>query len=373
MAKPLPKQRRLATELLDPRVLHGVRADFLTEWRDGREGTDPLRLHLEKASEFRFTDTLLQQLQRQLLIEGLNDEIAEELLAGTLAMPSVAFFARDGDEVHVRHAVVFSRTADGGLPFEALVTIDARIRSAHHPGGKGSRTPAAVTCSRASITLLDLEDDADIGDVLLTLAEWHREFPLPNGDRELSRSVIFLGDPMGLGAKDTPREWRRDIEALARVLGFRPIIESGVAFTGKVPEDLDSVFRFDPYHGKAPDLEKHRGVPSVELDARARGFHDIYREIAICLRERAFPDDDVLPRSRALQPGERVYHRKVGSSQRYDHFGEPCKPCNHGSFRRFHGPKALKGFARIYSNFKDEWMHHCDRYPTCGVYAVFAD
>jgi len=78
---------------------------------------------------------------------------------------------------------------------------------------------------------------------------------------------------------------------------------------------------------------------------------------------------------RDLEPGEKVFHRKVGNNRKFDNFdaGSP-KPCSHGvdSFERFHGDKSLKGMARRYGNFQKEWLRHCGKYPDCNVYAVFS-
>jgi hypothetical protein len=82
--------------------------------------------------------------------------------------------------------------------------------------------------------------------------------------------------------------------------------------------------------------------------------------------------------ARALEPGEAVYHRKVGDSGgNYDRFheGSPT-PCSHGaaSYRRFAGAdKAVKGMQRRYTNFSASMLYHCSKYPNCGVYCARRD
>lgn len=76
---------------------------------------------------------------------------------------------------------------------------------------------------------------------------------------------------------------------------------------------------------------------------------------------------------RVLEPGQTVYHRKVGDSRGpYDSFDEGSdKPCVHDDWKSFkHADKATKGMARVYANFEPSWMQHCARFPNCGVYVV---
>jgi len=76
-----------------------------------------------------------------------------------------------------------------------------------------------------------------------------------------------------------------------------------------------------------------------------------------------------------LKPGQVVYHRKIATSPKYDHFDAgSSQPCMHGAsgFKPFtSAPKAVKGMERRYANFESSMLMHCGKYPNCGMYAVW--
>ncbi|BCW47981.1 hypothetical protein [Arthrobacter sp. StoSoilB13] len=261
------------------------------------------------------------------------------------------------------------------MPFEIFAVLDLTV-SPKVQSEAGGMLPPRVTHVSLELTLEDLEEGSQWFELLLTLAEWSAEFPAPASPaRSRTHQIVFLGDLRNLGVVDAEVKWREKLASLAASFGFNAhVVGSGDAFSGAVSEKTAFVFQFDPYGGRRADPPSSLRREPIELHIRGAKFDDVLRSITLTLIE-DFDNQNVDEAPcRDLVPGDRIFHRKIGNSRAFDRFDEgSTKPCKHGadSFTRFNGPKSLKGFRRRYGNFEDEWMHHCGKYPNCGMYAVF--
>lgn len=366
---------RDAPTFLTTRDISDIDPEFVESWQGERTSRALLHAALQRHSDFTFVASLTVQLADALDAEGVNQALAARLVADVLAAPSFSVKKSDGELEHVRQAVIFGRDDSNELPLEMLVTLDSWILPRHTP--EGERVPVAASVQRSSIevTILDMEGDAQLGDVMRTYLGWLQEFPLPTRTaRDLEFSVVFLGAPAGLGALDVPDQWRQQLTNLASAFGVDAAFHHGPSFTGAVGDKVRQVIRFDPWKGEAPVTSEGVKLDATTIDVRHLPFDDVYQLVAVALASHVVEEEASAFERRDLNVGEELFHRKVGSNRRYDNFDVGATtPCKHGraSFVRWSGPKATKGMEHRYSNFVPEWLHHCKKYPNCGVYAVF--
>lgn len=373
MGRAGPQPLRGALSLLDLRDLSEAAEDFQAAWAAEKRATTLLRDALDQRSDFGFLGPVTEDLVAQLGELGLDTALAQAVLGEVLAVPAFAVAKPDGGLTRIRHAVLFSRSEK--MPFEVLVAVDAWVRRRHIAEGTKVSVPGAVERTEVSVALLDLEDDAELGDLMRTLLSWLAEFPGPApSPRELAGDVAFLGSPQALGAVDAPDHWRQDLTALTQTFGLSASFHLGPDFTGTVAERTRHVIRFEPYRGKDPVTESGKELSHTAVTARDMPYAELFRQVASALTGLVDDGERSAYAVRELTAGERVYHRKQGNSRKFDSFDQgSTKPCSHGhsSFKRWGGDKCRKGMARRYSNFQDAWLHHCSKYPNCNVYAVF--
>lgn len=366
--------QRTAASYLGTRDVSESQIDTADEFRQGGKIRTPIRCSLETSSDFSFVAALELSLAEQLVVLGLPGGLASAAIWEVLAEPSVAMVRADHGIHRFRQAVVIARDGSAS-PLEIRVIVDAVISPrAQRPGEQ--RTPPAVESAAASIELFDLDDNQEAARLLRELMDWYFEFPAPLAEkRTRPDQLVFVGDPRRIGVAEVPDSWRQCLSALAAMFSLTAEVKDGPSFDGTLSSTATLVAKLDPYAGKS--LAIPSGTETLLVDARGRTFLSIVDEISLRLveTEAASVDAATAAVARDLRPGERVYHRKIGSSQNFDRFnaGSP-KPCAHGEsgFIPWHGPKATKGLERRYTNFKPSMHKHCNKYPTCGMYAVFA-
>ncbi|WP_250286368.1 hypothetical protein [Frankia sp. CiP1_Cm_nod2] len=191
------------------------------------------------------------------------------------------------------------------------------------------------------------------------------------------QEVLLLGTPTS-GYRAVPADWEPRIRVTAAVVGLRLLVAAtpgevrsqslvnradlGVVVTGRA--DWPPIVQ--QMQDAGCPVERF-GVPGEKFDS----FHDaVRRHLVTVMWDAASATLKELPR---IEAGHTVYHRKVASTRKFDHFDEGSpSPCKHGAtmFVPWSGDKALKGMQRRYANFQPAMLLHCKHYPNCGVYAV---
>ncbi|MEW1832913.1 hypothetical protein [Streptomyces sp. NPDC088196] len=354
----LTKQEGLIEELTgEPAVL--VLGD--------KNGNSLLRLHLERRSDPRFLDELSGHLRD----EGISAGAALSCLCGVVNAPGVALTRKcDGNGREFLQAVLMRDKAA-----EDSYLVSLRVVTS---AGK----PPEVVDAKAELLPVDIPQDLTV--VAEYLEDWWREFSVRDITLpELSKpkNFVWLGDPQTSGYSDVPADWQARLKTAAAVLGMRSQIVTSPnqvqARRSQLFDTADVIVRLRGW-GPGRDAVKADAGEYVELVVGAVGsrFSDLLSEVRQELVQIALrPDRQAMYEKRELEPGEIVYHRKIGESKKFDHFDEgsskPCG-CNKGFANWNNAPKASQGMARRYSNFyeKDVQLKHCPRYPNCNVYAV---
>jgi len=376
MARPTAQPIRDALGFLEPRDVAAAPADFDAVWADDKPSSSLLRGALDRVSDYSFVTTIRDAIADQLVAEDLPATLAAAVIPELLRRPAFAVDKRDGELLHVRHAVIIGRDETLELPFEIVVRVDAWVKRRHVPQGERVAVPGSVVRVEVDLRMVDMEGDAQLGDVMAQYLGWLAEFPAPvTTARDLPNTVVFLGSPTALGCEGAPEEWRQGLIRLAQAFNCAAVFHHGPDFTGSVGANVRQVFRFEPYRGEKPVGPEGEELTAVDIDVRAEPYEAVFQRVAVALANHAEADAPARFALRALEPGERVYHRKVGNNRRYDNFDEGSPtPCAHGeeSFQRFGRDKARKGMAHRYSNFEVSWLRHCSKFPNCNLYAVFA-
>lgn len=373
MARPEARPIRGALSFLDLRGVPDAAEDFVDAWAADRRPADLIRSHLEVKSEFGFVDDIRTALEMALTGAGPAKELADVLLPQLLTAPGFSSAKAEGEHTLVRQAVLFERPTEND--FEILVTVDVQITAWQRIPNSRDRVPAAATFVAVTCDLFDMADDTDLGRVMTEHARMLRDFPeTRQNPRSAAAAVTLLGDLTTIGTEGAPDTWRNDIELLAEAFDIKPSFRREPTFTGTVSDSTAHVIRFEPYEGIAPLTHDGDEIPSTEIQARTLTYDQIFHDVAVAFAdlEEAAVADPYAPR--ALKPGEKVFHRKVGKSRKFDQFDKGSdSPCKHNSFVVWNkSPKAAKGFHRRYTNFQDGWLRHCARGMNCGMYAAFA-
>jgi hypothetical protein len=365
---------RGARSFLDLRELRAAPQDFPAEWAAEKQPRGLLRQALEIRSDYKFVARLGANLRGWLAAEGIDCTLSAAVLPEVLRDPGFSASRNDDGLTHIRHAVVVLRNDAAGLPVEILVRADVWVKARHVPTGESQTIPAAVVREELSCTIVDMEDHAQLGDLMCAYLEMAGEMGPPTSVRTLTRSIVFLGDPRALGSLNAPESWRNELTELCRAFDADVQFHRGPKFTGTVSDKVTHVFRFEPYSGEEPRTSRGEEIQHTKIDARITTYSAIFHQIALQLANIEDETESSAFEPRALEPGEQVFHRKLGGSSKFDRFDEGAgTACSHGAaFVRFHhSDKAIKGFRRRYTNFEDSWMRHCSKYPDCGMYAVF--
>ena len=373
MARPEARPLRGALSFLDLCSVPDTTEDFVDAWAANKKPVDLVRSHLEVRSTFGFVDDIRAALEDALTAAGPEKELADALLPQLLTAPGFSSVKADGDDKLIRQAALFERPSEDD--FEILVTVDIRITPWQRIPDSRERVPAAATCVAVTCDLFDMADDTDLGRVMTEHMRMLREFPeTRQNPRSATAAVTMLGDLTAIGTEGAPETWRNDIELLAEAFHIDPSFRREPTFTGTVSDSTAHVIRFEPYEGIAPLTHDGEEIPFTEVQARTLTYGEIFHAVAVAFAdlEEATETDPYAPR--ALTAGQKVFHRKIGNSRKYDRFDKGSdSPCKHNSFVVWNkSPKAAKGFHRRYTNFQDGWLRHCARGMNCGMYAAFA-
>ncbi|MDP9983609.1 hypothetical protein J2W14_003030 [Pseudarthrobacter oxydans] len=365
---------RGARSFLDLRELRAVPQDFGAEWAAEKRPRGLLKPALDIRSNYEFVARLEANMAAWLTGEGIDGALSAAVLPEVLRDPGFSASRNDDGLTHIRHAVVMHRNDGAGPPFEILVRADVWVKARHVPAGANQVIPAEVVREELLCTIVDMEDDAEIGDLMRAYLDMVAEFGPLKSARTLTRLIVFLGDPRALGSQNAPENWRNELKELCRAFDADVQFHRGPKFTDTASDKVTHVVRFEPYSGEEPRTTRGGEIEHTKIDARSIDYSDIFDQIALALVNIEDEAESSAFEPRALEPGEQVFHRKRGRSGKFDLFDEGADTaCSHRvGFVRFHNSdKAIKGFRRRYTNFEDSWMRHCSKYPDCGMYAVF--
>lgn len=374
MARHNAQPTRGARSFLDLRELREAREDFLVDWAAEKRPRGLLKPALEIKSDYEFVARLDASMAGWFAAEGIEGALSSRVLPEVLADPGFSGSRNDGGLTRVCHAVIVQRNEEAGLPFELLVRVDVWVKARHASAGTKQLVPAEVEREELHCTIFDMEDDAQIGDVMRTYIDMVAEFGPLTSVRTLTRLIVFLGDPLALGSLNAPKKWREELKELCRAFDADVGFHRGPKFADTVSDKVTHVVRFEPYSGEEPRTSHGEEIEQIKIDARSTTYADMFHQIALALANIEDEAEASAFEPRALEPGEQVFHRKRGRSGKFDLFDKGSDTaCSHrGDFVRFYNSdKAVKGFRRRYTNFEDSWMHHCPKYPGCGMYAVF--
>lgn len=369
-AQPLLGARRFLT----PHGLPASPQEVLGAWVNERRPSIALRVELHAKSDFSFIEEIVTELSIVMKDLGLPSAVARSAVAEVVSNPSLAVSAAQSGVTRIAQSVIIQRDDSVGLPYELLVILRVEVQQRHVPVAGTATVPPSVVRRDVTCELIDLEDDAQPGEVLRRYVGILQSISPQRPRRTYPHTVLVLGDLADLGTKALPAGWREEIEYLADAFEAKVIFEKGPNIPSGVPNRLMGLFVLDPYAGKLPLAEDGKELPQVTVDGRNNSFVEVFQKFAVHLSsfKPDAPDTPFAPRS--LKPGEQVFHRKVGDSGGgYDNFNEgSATPCSHGkSFKRYQkAVQASKGMLRRYPNFQPSWLYHCEE-GGCGMYAVF--
>ena len=330
----------------------------------------PILNALSSTSEFTFVD----QIVAELLQLGLDQDVAVVAAVTVLTAPTLSLrHARNANSL--LQAVTLHRDEQridelrtNDLNVIVRATVQGQVERPGMP-----RQPPSVVSFTVDADFVDLENDDDLGTLGYQLLQHIREYPvLPRRRRHRDPSVTIVGSPNLPGNIDVPESWRKDLQVIAAA--FATDLHLDTRGTNDIVDSRETTV-----HGFVLDPSAKQRLPvataSTVLDSRihhwATLMGTLIATLATALDEEAAPS-----RNRPLEPGEHVFHRKVRNSRKFDVFDDGADtPCSHGAAGFVpwtNSPKAAKGMARRYDNFDVSMLRHCNKYPNCGVYGVFA-
>lgn len=376
MAKPQVRPASDVSSFLQTHGLRELSCAIQEEWSTRRTDTSLLQSVLNRDSDLGFLDDAEEAARQCLADEDLPRRFAESIVDEVLAAPSFTVTKQEDTLKIIRQAVLIERDEERSLPFEVRVWVDLWIRVRHVPRG-GNRTVASrVERLEVNLDLCELTDDSDLVRLVREYLEWLDEFPTPaRPTHSRTESVLFLGDARCLGDPETPADWRDVLKRLARAFNVTAEFQQDPKFNGSVGGNVRQMVRFEPYRGAPPESVSGPVPQCTDISVQEFSFSQIIDQVIITLMNWEEEVEVTTSGPRKLEPGEKVFHRKIGNNRHYDNFDAGmAEPCKHGvtSFIPFDGPKSRKGMARRYFNFEPAWLYHCKKYPNCNVYAVFA-
>lgn len=366
MARTKRRLARDALEYIEPQWARFRNLDVKQTFRDDHDSSSPIRLAAQAATSL----DPLADLERQLVDVGFGIEVATTTILELLLRPTVALAKSVVGGEELLQAVVISR--DPQMTGSYLEDSDLRLWLRVRVVGK---RPPEFEIIEFAYELFDAQEERGGSELVAQLSDWIAEFPaaLPAG-KPIGGQLVLLGNPTKANLSGTPSDWSAKLIRLASSFGmsFRGVISHGDASSFASDTLIASV---DPAVERAAIRNGISDESVTRLTCMGKSFEDLLTEIAnLLLTHRAEPDDEGTQTSRALAAGERVFHRKIGNSRKFDRFDEGSpKPCQHpvNQYFRVNGPKSTKGMARRYTNFEASMLFHCGKYPNCGVYAVF--
>lgn len=188
------------------------------------------------------------------------------------------------------------------------------------------------------------------------------------------REVLLLGTPMP-GYLETPPDWEARLRATAAVVGLRlsAVATARELNSQALTDRADLVVVITGRSNWRPSIERLEAAerPVEPIGSPGETFevlHTEFRRHLVAVMWAAASAGTTGPVE--LQPGQRVYHRKISSGGGFDHFDAGSdSPCVHGkdNFAIWGGDHAPKGMARRYLNFR---LLHCKKFPNCSMYAA---
>lgn len=326
----------------------------------------PARAAVEARSDLSFTQHIATAVAAE-----CPPETAAGVALTVLTKPSLAVW-RDlgGGERRIVQSVVLERLPDD---FELQVVVDLVARA---------EKPGAVTVENVECRLVDLKDSEDACRLVEAVERMWGEFPMAAvkvPEPFPLRDWAWLGDPSHAGVLDTPPDWKQQVERAGAVYGVKPLVveSAGQLRAWSVQDRVENAFVLNgaKWAASFPVGDADKDVEVTKLGVYGDTFAAVLGEVREALLREALAANAGTPPSRDLEPGEVVYHRKVGNSRKFDRFDTGSStPCAHGAdqFKGWVGDKAVKGMARRYDNFTSDMLIHCDKYPNCGMYGVDA-
>lgn len=326
----------------------------------------PVRAVVEAKSDLTFVGDLSRDLESL----GLSKPDSRAATMQVLASPTVAARRSLGGGEELLQSVILDRRNGDA---EIQVTVRLKII----PGKPGSARLIDVDAD-----FVDLATTADQLEAVRAVELWRREFPRPNETFPEPFPIpdwAWVGDATQFPLL-APPDWHRLVSLLGEVYGVRALIaDSPTRLQAlRVDErvDLAFVLRGAKWATSFPSAQRRESIEVVVLSAdHSFTFDAALDEARETLLTFATAGTSSKLEVRDLDPGEVVYHRKTGSSRRFDTFDQgSSSPCKHGaaSFQPWGGDKATKGMARRYGNFIPDMLIHCNHFPNCGMYGLDA-
>jgi hypothetical protein len=374
-ARPRPRERiHLPTLILNPYILGERDGEVIGVVMAATKSPALLRVLLERRSDVNF----IADLHASLRADGIAERVATDALYRVINSPSVAIRMgqRDPRRTAVLQAVAVDDSDDSGVGRMVLVVRATVVAS----------KPPEVEDATVELLPVDWDVPDDQGELARHFASWwqvYRQRPDDHNQpyEDAPRSCAWLGHPDGRNYREVPNGWESDIKALGAILGMA--IHIGRSPQQAAAQSLAQKSHFAILINGTPGWDRLRdefeeqgkdllecGSPGTEFTSLlAAARQTLISHVLDCI-------NPGLPALRELAPGETIYHRKISPQPRtFDRFdaGSPV-PCQHGAegFVRWSGDKAVKGMLRRYSNFEAKMLHHCPKFPACGVYAVKA-
>lgn len=327
-----------------------------------------------RAVEARSDLTVLDDIVDKLLAEGVEVADASSACLAVLTVPTVAARRKVQAESPAAEDLIQSILLATG-PEASVLQVVVHLRAV-------ATKPGALSVSAVEVGILDLADRVDEIEAVRAVERWWTDFPMPNNpvpEPFPLQDWACLGDPTHSGIRETPPNWRNVLDAIGGVYGVKPLlVDTAGKLHARPLEDLID-FGFTVAGTKwAADFPPESDTKAIDVEQvgiNGETFGAIADAIRSSLLEKALVSVAPPARSRDLERGEFVYHRKVGGSKKFDHFDAgSATACIHGAdnFIPWHGPKATKGMARRYDNFTPDMLIHCAKKMQCGMYGVDA-
>ena len=331
----------------------------------------PLLNALSVVSDIAFIDDIIGRLEAQ----GLEPDLAAAAAVHVVSNPSLAL-QRGDIPLEVLQGVILQRERErSDLLADSDIRIVLRASLLPQVEQRGApRQPPRVESVDVEMDILDIANDDDFGDVGRQSLHYLREYPMPRrARRERDPVIIVAGTADVPGNVDVPATWRDDLGTIGSSFAVDLRLESqSTNAPVEVPRSAHVVVLDPAAAQRVPDGLEGR---MTHLDPRELPWQVLLRRLIVTIM--GVTDDVEPPRSRVLAVGERVFHRKIRNSRKFDVFddGADAPLCVHGidSFDPWKkSPKAAKGMERRYRNFEAGMLRHCNKFPNCNVYAVFA-
>ena len=354
-----------ALPYLQPAAVPAAPADMASAFLTGG-AQSPARIAVEARSDLSFV------IETVVRLRDAGARHPEGAALAVLTHPTVAARRNlpDGGSLIVQ-SVVFEREPDD---FDLQVTAWLRAK----PGKPGSVAIENLQCQP-----VDLDDHSDRCLLVASVEGWSAEFPLPATFKFPEplplRPWAWLGDPSHVGLRDTPAHWRDLVKRTGAVHGVSPLVADTAqrARSWKLEDRIEHAIlvRGTKWAADFPPATASKDIEVHQIGVLAGTFQQTLEELRALLLDEALAANAPASSSRDLEPGEIVYHRKVGASSKFDTFDAgSTEPCAHGAdaFVGWTGDKAVKGMNRRYDNFTAEMLIHCGKFPNCGMYGVDA-